>query len=1001
MQSALLLAAKGHHVHVVENGPAIGGFFPLLDRQFPTNSCGVCFMSPSPPAYCPIYESEFHENIDILTSCDLRQVSRENGSFRISLEERPRCVDIDKCDLCGICAEVCPVEVDSELGGGIERRKAIYLPFPQAIPRSFLVDGVACTKCGKCQEACPSKAISLDAAPTTRQLDAGAIVVGFGFEPFQGENKGEYGLGRYRNVLSSVQYERMLSCSSATDGVPVRPSDGKRPENVAFIQCVGSRDVACGQPYCSSVCCMYATKQAMLSVERDRGIKPTIFYMDIRTVGKDYERYCEKAKRDYGVRYVRSAISTLREFQRSKRLLIRYGLENGELSDEEFDLVVLSLGFTPPASVTLAAQQLGIELNEYGFCQTEEFNPTQTSVPGVFVAGAFREPADIPDTVVQASSAAADVSAYLKDSPPQPLGATAGGQAPAANSDAGKTGGEAVEDTPRVGVFLCDSKGMLAAGLELGEIIDELNARPELSCVEQVDVTALGRGVTQIARTISENRLGRIVLAGHRSPALSKALRQRSHEVASGECLVFWANIGEQCANVHPGAKPIATEKAKVLLRAEVRRAELAQARTLGSKPLQSRVLVLGGGVAGLVSSLSLADQGVDVTLVEKTDQLGGHARSIHYTLRGSDSQAMLTELISEVEKHDRTQVLKSSELREFGGTWGNYRALVATDGDAREILHGAVIVATGAKAVETDEYLYGKSPSVIRQSTLEEMIATGDPAAGAAQTVVMIQCVGSRDADRPDCSRVCCGQAVKNALKLKEMDPGTNVYVLNRDIRTCGFSEKYYYDARDRGVIFVRYESDRKPEVTDRDGGVRIVFFDSAAGQDVTVDADLLVLSTGIEPSEETRTLAETLGIEVGEDGFFAEANPKSAPLDSVDRGKYFCGLCHSPAHIRDAICQGKAAAARASALLWSGVGEFTQNPAFVNERACSGCGLCVTACPYQARVLDEVSSKAQVLEDLCKGCGTCVTACPNAASQQRDFERGTVLDVLAELLA
>lgn len=990
MQSALLLAEKNHHIYVLESAPAIGGFFPLLDRTFPTNSCGVCFMSPKPPAYCPIYESDFHENIELLTNCEIKDLAGQAGDFKVSYIEKPRFVDIEKCDLCNRCVEVCPVEVDSELGAGIEKRKAIHLPFAQAIPRSYVIDETSCTKCGDCLKVCSPGAINLQDKSRERKLNVGAIVLGFGFEPFQGENKGEYGLGRYKNVVSSIQYERMLSFSSPTGGLPGRPSDGKRPKKVAFIQCVGSRDLSCNQGYCSSICCMYATKQAMVSKERDKELEAAIFYMDIRTMGKDYERYYERAKQEYGIRYIRSAVSAVRELQRSKCLMFTYGLENGQLEEEEFDMVVLSLGFTPPARVKETAERLGVELNEYNFCLTAEFRPTEASVPGIYVAGAFREPRDIPATVVEASSAAADVSQLLDDFEQ-------------------KGGGEeeffeekdiADEESLRIGVFICDNRGVLAQGLDIKEIMRLFEQDPDIVCVEKVDITSLKKGADEIKNKIAEKELTRVVIAGHRGMALSKALRRVCKAVSTGSCLLDYANIGEQCANVHALDSPAATSKAKVLVQASLRKAKLAVPRRVGRKRVCSRVLVVGGGISGLSSALSLAEQGMDVTLVEKSDKLGGIARIAYYTLKGSDIQALVRDMVSRVEAHPKIEVLKDSELKALEGTWGSYHSLISADGEEKEILHGAVIFATGGREALPDEYLFGKNENVITQKSFERLLAGREEKAAKAKTVVMIQCVGSRDEKHPYCSRVCCGQAVKNALKLKELNPEADVYVLYRDMRTYGFYEKYYHEARGKGVIFVRYEPEAKPEVSASGGNLRVSFFDSVVRERMSLEADLLVLSSGIAPNEDNQQLAEIGGLELNADGFFAEANPKAAPLDSVDRGKYFCGLSHSPNHIGDAICQGKAVAARASALIWNAFQEYADNQAYVSERLCSGCGICVSACPYDARIIDEVSNKARVLEDLCKGCGTCVISCPNGASQQYNFERSTILDILDEVI-
>ena len=1000
MQSALLLAEKGHQVHILEDGPAIGGFFPLLDRTFPTNSCGVCFMSPKPPAYCPIYESNLHENVELLTNCSIEGVQGQAGDFSVAYVARPRYVQMSKCNLCGKCAEVCPVQVPSQLGGGLERREAIYLPFAQAIPRTYVIDEAACTKCGECVKVCTAEAIDLQAQAHEGQLGVGAIVLGFGFEPFQAELKGEYGFGRYRQVLSSIQYERMLSFSGPSSGLPKRLADQATAKKVAFIQCVGSRDTACGRAYCSSICCMYATKQAMVSKDRVKDLDAAVFYMDVRPMGKDYERYWERAKAQYGIRYIRSAVSNVKELQQSKRLLISYGQEDGELREEAFDLVVLSVGFNPREDIAQTAGRLGVELNEYDFCATEEFAPTSTSVAGIYVAGAFREPRDIPETVVEACSAADDVSLLLDRFEVRPK---ADGSL-TEQSVAAETGeSEEGEAELRLGVFLCDTKNLLAERLKLEELARELGADGqtvgECTGVFTVRVDVLQEGVRQIKAHISERRLNRAVIAGYRCMEVSKVLSEAGVFGVYAN-LHDCANIGEQCADVHVDNPELATQKAVGLVRASMARLQIVEPSRRGSKELTGRVLVVGAGIAGLTSSLSLAEQGMPVTLIEKESELGGNARGAHQTLKGSDVQALLSELIRRVEQHQGIEVLKEAQLRSLGGSWGGYRSVVMTGEQEREVEHGAIILAVGGREIKPEKYLYGQHGQVVTQREFEQMLASDGQQVGQLRSVVMIQCVHSRDEQHPYCSRVCCTHAVKNSLRLKELNPEASIYVLYRDVRTFGFYEKYYHAVRDKGVLFIRYEPEGEPVVAASNGGLKVSFFDKLVGEELEVAVDLVVLSTGIEPNE-SRSLAEVAGFELNADGFFAEANPKSAPLDAVERGKYCCGLCHSPSFIEEALVQAKAAAARASALLWSGTGELFDNQVFVNERLCCGCGLCVSACPYKARFIDEVDSKAKVEAELCKGCGSCAAVCPNGASQQRNFERMTVLHMLDEVLA
>ncbi|MGB2982712.1 MAG: FAD-dependent oxidoreductase, partial [Candidatus Bipolaricaulia bacterium] len=920
---------------------------------------------------------------------ELKSVAGEAGNFDVSYVEKPRHVDPQRCTLCDRCTPVCPVEVDRELGGGLEKRKAIHLPFAQAIPRSYVIDAASCTRCGACVEACPADAIDLAEEPRGGTLNVGAIVLGFGFEPFDAETKGEYGLGRYDNVLSSIQYERMLSLGGPSSGKPVRRSDGRTAKRVAFIQCVGSRDPSCDQGYCSSICCMYATKQAMLSKARAEDLEATIFYMDIRPIGKGYERYVERAQSELGVRYMRSAVSALRELQQTKDLRVRYALEDGTLVDEEFDLVVLSVGFTPPRTAAETADLLGIELDEFGFCRTETFDRTQTSRPGIYVAGAFRQPMDIPEAVVEASAAAAGASALLTGKGPHTqLEETA----PAEQARA--------SEEPRAGVFLCDDRGMLRDGLSIDSLLTTAREEsPDVVHAEAIDVTTLADGAQRIAAAIAEHELNHVVLAGYRVMSLANVIRRRKNG-CTARCTIDYTSIGEQCVNVHIDDPNAALRIAQGQLRASIRKATLAALREARTRPVDPRALVVGGGVAGMTCSLALADQGTDVTLIEKTDELGGNALQAHVTIDGSDVRALVAELVALAESHPRISILKCAQLTALTGTWGAYRSLVATGDGETEIDHGAIVFATGGSEAVPEEYLYGEDAGVVTQRQFEHLLTASDEKVTTAKAIVMIQCVGSRDEEHPYCSRVCCSHAVKNALKLKELNPLASVIVLYRDVRTYGHYETFYHHAREKGVLFVQYDPTGKPTVAPKEGRLEVTFHDSAAADTLTVDADLLVLSVGIRPSEDAPSLAKAAGLDLDADGFFAEANPKSAPLDAVDRGKYFCGLCHSPHHIDEAILQGKAVAARASALLYRGIAELADNLASVNERRCVGCGLCVSACPYEARVIDDVSGKARVLEELCKGCGTCVVSCPNAASQQINYERATIMDVLDQVM-
>ncbi len=981
MQSALLLAEAGFPVYLLDNSPAIGGYFPLLDKTFPTNSCGVCFMSPLPPAYCPIYESELHENIRLMASSQVNGIEGEPGAFRVSVTQRPTYVDPGKCTNCGFCAEVCPVEVPREFGGGLEKRKAIYLPFPQALPRSYVIDPATCTRCGECVKVCSPVAIDLEMAEQRHTLAAGAVILGLGFEPFRAQLKGEYGFGRYENVLSSIQYERMLSFSSPSRGMPMRRSDGQAPKRIAFIQCVGSRDPSCGQAHCSSICCMYAIKQAMITKERNPEIEVAVFYMDIRPMGKDYERYYEKAKGQCAIDFRRSAVSAVRQLQQTKDLLVTHVSEEGVFREEEFDLIVLSVGFTVSDEVRDLAERIGIELNEANFCLTGEFTPTQTSRPGVYIGGTFREPRDIPETVVEGASAAAQVATLLARVREK-------GVPTKTYPEEGALG----EGPPRIGAFFLSQEHRLSEVFSAEELISHVQGLKDVVFTEEILCKSTSEGFDRIKRRMGEKELNRLVVAGSSLRRLRRDFEGMARGIGFNPRVIEYADIWEGCGLVHGKDSSETTHKAKVLMEVAVERARRLQPIKKGLSPVSRRGLVVGGGIAGLTASLNLSLQGFDVYLVEREDELGGKARHTCYTLKGSNPQAFLRDLIERVEKNRRIRVFKKAGVKHLEGHGGNYRTLISVDGGEEALEHGVIILATGGKEIKPHEYLYGEDPRVVTQRDLEGLIHSEDERIRGLNGAVMIQCVGSRDEDHPYCSRICCGHAVKNALKLKEFRPDMDLFILYRDVRTYGFYEDYYHQARDKGIIFIRYDPESKPQVISRDGGLGVSVLDPTIGAKVELPADLVVLSAGVEP-DDNEHLAEIVGIELNPDGFFMEANPKSAPLDFVDRGKFFCGLCHSPNFIEDSIAQAQAASMRAGVLLSMGGIEQVDHVAYVNHRLCCGCGLCISACPYGARVMDEEIWKAEVIEDVCQGCSSCVISCRNGASQQRNFEKATVM--------
>ena len=858
-----------------------------------------------------------------------------------------------------------------------------------------------CSECLECTRACRAEAIDHDTVEQERHIAIGAVILTPGATPLDGGIREEYGYGRYANVVTSLELERMLSASGPWGGVVRRPSDGRRPHKIAFIQCVGSRDPASGQGYCSAVCCMFATKEAVIAREHDAGVEATVFYIDLRAVGKDFERYIERAQRECGVRYVRSMISMVKQAPASHDLTLRYvpdragqglGGGDGAICEETFDMVVLSLGLKPPAQARMLAQRLDVVLDQYGFCCTGAWSPASTSRPGVFVAGLFAGPKDIPETVVEASAAAAAASALL-----------AGARGSLVSVAEYPPEVDVSDERPRVGVFVCHCGINIGSVVNVPAVVDYAARLPGVVYAEHNLYTCSQDTQERIRQTIKEQRLNRVVVASC-TPRTHEPLFQDTLRAAALNPHLFeMANIREQDAWVHKAQPEAATNKACELIAMAVAKACLRKPLRQARFNVDRRALVIGGGLAGMAAALSIADQGYDVHLVERSSALGGNLAHIYGSLSGDDPQALLTQLVGRVAGHERIAVHTGSGVAQISGRVGEFCTIIrrsesGTASSDLEISHGAIVVATGAQPAVTTEYGMGSDPRIISQRQMEEYIHEGRPEALAARSVVMIQCVGSRDDDHPYCSRVCCQQAIKNALALRCANPAARITVLYRDIRAYGLLENAYHRARAAGVVFVRYAADHKPVVSGAGGNLRVQVESGLPGDGLALAPDLLVLSTGIVAGD-NGPLARLLKAPLTQDGFFLEAHAKLRPLDVAVDGVFVCGLAHSPRNIPETVAQAQGAAARVVGLLSRPYLEGIATVAEVSERLCAGCGLCVAVCPYGARLIEPGRDVASVVEALCQGCGACVAACPNGASQQRGFEKTQVYAMLDAL--
>ncbi|MFA7278700.1 MAG: FAD-dependent oxidoreductase [Sterolibacterium sp.] len=976
IQASLDLAGAGFRVYLVDKSPAIGGKMSQLDKTFPTNDCSMCNLSPK------FIECSRHPNIDILSNTEVVRVEGEAGNFRVTLNKKPRYIIEDKCTGCTSCVEFCPVEIADPYNQNLSLTKAVHIHFSQAVPLITYIDHDTCLyhqdeKCNICVGVCKHNAIDLHQKPEKIEIGVGAVVLSPGFETFDPAVRGDFGYGKMQNVVTSLDFERIISSTGPTDGEIRRPSDGKHPHRIAWIQCVGSRQVIPGgNTYCSAVCCAYTQKQVILAKDHDTEIDATVFHNDIRAFGKDFERYYQRAENLPGVRFIRSYVAIGKEMPESKNVTIRYSTFGDGVKEEEFDLVVLSVGLSPPKDAADLANKFGIELSPRGFCKTNPLNPIETTREGIFVSGAFQGPVDIPESVVSSSGAAALCGQLLAN-------------------QRGKLGREreypeerdVSKEEPKVGVFVCHCGANIGRVVNVPEVVEYASTLANVVHAQESLFACSTDNAQQISETIREKGLNRVVIAACSPRTLEPLFRDTVREGGLNQYFFDMANIREQCSWVHSREKEDATEKAKDIVRMSVARTTLLNPLQEIKLPVNKAILVIGGGLAGMTSALNMAEQGFEVHLLEKNAQLGGMARRIHYTLEGLDVQAYLSELTRKIYRHPAIHISTNATILEVSGYVGNFATRVKAGGRVKEILHGAAIVATGAEEYQPSEYLRGKDERVLTLLELEGQIASKNEAVMRAQNLVMIQCVGCRTAERNYCSRVCCSQAIKNALKLKQIKPEMEIFIVFRDMRTYGFREDYYREAAAKGVKFIRYEADDKPLVEAvQEGGqslLRVTVTDPVLGHKLALDTDLLALAAAVVPSSTHPEISKLFKLPLNADGFFQEAHVKLKPVDFGADGIFLCGTAHYPKHMLETISQSYGAAGRALNVLTKDSVTATGAICGVQENSCIACGACISACAYDAIDFHFTSmgKKATVNPILCKGDGLCNAKCPTNA--------------------
>ena len=968
IQCALDLADNGFFVYLLEKSHSLGGTMARLDKTFPTNDCSTCMFSPK------LVQVAANPNIEILTLSRLRELHGEPGNFKACIEKLPRYINPEKCIACGQCADKCPKKVSNPFNENLDGRKAAFLTFPQAVPLKYAIDPDHCIylnkgKCGLCKKICPADAVEFDQKSGFVDIQVGAVVLSTGFELALTEKQGEFGYGRYPNVVTSLQYERLLSATGPFGGHLKRPSDQKTPQQVAWIQCVLSRDAARNRPFCSSVCCMHATKQAVMTKTHEPDTATTIYFMDIRAHGKGFDDYVDRARRQHGVKFRRSLISQVYLNPENDNLVIEtFDHHLNRKIEEEYEMIVLSSGFQPSSDFADLAKRLDIVTGRYGFMATQFDTPVSSSRPGVFVCGGIEAPKDIPESVIQAGAAAAEAAILLADARNSKIAIAELPQE------------HALDPEPRIGVFVCHCGTNIAGVVNVPAVVDYAKTLPHVVLATDFMFSCSTETQDTLIQTIQKHRLNRVVVAAC-SPKTHEPLFQDTLRKAGLNPYLFeLAAIRDQCAWVHAKEPDRATEKSKSIVRASVLRAGKLEPLYEHSYPVTPKGLVIGGGIAGMTAALTIADQGFGVHLIEQNKSLGGFAENLTTTLEGQSVSRLIRYLNERIYRHPNITVHLKSKLAAHKGHTGKFEGTLLSEDKKIPIAYGAVIVATGGSAYEPVEHLYGVDERSMTQVSFAQKMVRQPAWAAGLKRVVMIQCVGSRSEEFPFCSRVCCAAAVKNSLQLKALNPDVQIIILYRDMRTFGFKELYYLKAREKGALFFRYIPEDAPHVHDIDGDLAVDFTDRNSHQAFRVHPDLVVLSGGIRPNENSRQIAKLLKLPIGREGFFQEAHAKLRPVEFATQGIFLAGLAHSPRFIEESITMAKSAGQQALKIL--GKKEMTTSAAVaeVDPDRCAACLACVRVCPYGAPFINQ-DGVSEIPPSSCMGCGLCTAECPAQA--------------------
>ncbi len=986
MRAALDLAEMGAKVYMVEKLPSIGGHMSQLDKTFPTLDCSMCIQGPW------MVDCSRHPNIEILAYSEVLDVSGKQGDFTVKVLKRTRRVDAEKCTGCGDCQRVCPIEIPNEYDAGLKMRKAAYIPFPQAVPNIATIDIENCIQCMVCVKTCKAEAIDFDIADETIEINAGSIILATGYDLLDPATVPEYGYGRLPNVVSALEYERMVSASGPTGGIVMRPSDGREPHKIAFLQCVGSRDVKhCA--YCSRICCTYATKEAIITKEHTPEVHIDILYNDMRAFGKGFDEFLVRGETEFEINYVKGLPSEIHEDAVTRDLLVRHSDAKGHaVLQDRYDLVVLCPAMVPNKNEELF-EKLGVKPDEYGFLQGSggTLKSADTGVPGVHMCGACDSPKDIPDSVAQGSAAAAlaALDITIPKAPEEEILTEADLELMAAE--------------PRIGVIICSCGINIAGTVDVAEVTQYASTLPNVVYSENLLYSCSSDAQVVIKDAIKEHNLNRVVVASCTPRTHEPLFRATIEEAGLNKYLFDLANIREHCSWVHQNEPDEATAKAMDLVRMSVARTKILEPQVEATTEVEPAALVIGAGVSGMASADVIANKGFKVYLVEKEDKVGGLLNEIRTVNFDSTSTGQIVSEYEELVKNNpNIEVMLDSEVVDAKGSIGDFDVTIKTGKQKTELKVGVVIVATGATSLE-EKGLYGlkKLPEVMTELDFNQRLDSGEGLQDG-ETFAVIHCAGSREDEslegsRTWCSGICCTVALEHTLELLEKYPNSRVFHYYRDLRVFYSGEDRYREARKKGAVFIRFDKDSPPKVKKgKDKALKVQVTDQILGSELILDVDHVVLASAMIPRDSNKQISELFKVPLNMSGFFMEAHPKLRPIDFQTDGIYVAGTATAPKTIAESIAQGQGAAARALTPLIRGIRKAEAIVSVVDPEVCVGCGTCEINCAYNAiEVVPGDGSHDYAVSNpvLCQGCGKCGAGCPAGAITMKHFTDDQIL--------